>query len=225
MGISALNPPVYEASAVIPISIDYGRTQPLELLVEDRLLDRVWAYLTSKEVLQDAMDRMAQAGGTANPAPTWAELKNATRLEARLSRWHFVGSAESPEAAAAIANAWAAASEEALETALQHAWRAVELQDGVFFPNCIEVLQGPSQNELWECFSRGSQADSNQVEELRAEIEASHGVSPMISYDPVEEAEPPVHAVVRNRGWLVLAGAIAGLLAAAAAVLFAPPRL
>lgn len=207
------------------LSIDYGRTAPLELIVEDRLLDRVWAYLTSDAVLEDTLARIQHGGA---PAPEWAtpqDLRRSTRLEARLSRWTFIGSHQDPEAAALLANAWAESAQGALSEALDHAWRAVELQDGVLFPNCIQVLHGPSQDELWECFIRGSNIDPSRVAELRAEIAAAHGVSPMISHDPVERAMPPAAPTSYDRGSLVLAGALVGVIAAVGGLLFVPaPR-
>lgn len=222
LAFSALRPAVYEAEAVLAVSIDYGRTAPLELIVEDRLLDRVWAYLTSDMVLTDTLERMRDGEGSDLPWGTPAELRKNARLEARLSRWTFIGSHSDPNVAATIANAWAESAQEALSEALDHAWRAVELQEGVFFPNCLQILHGPTKEELWECFSRGARVGPQQVAALREEINAAHGVSPMVSYSFVDRAFPPASPVIRDRGWLVLSGTFAGLLIAAGHVMFPP---
>jgi hypothetical protein len=197
---------------VLPISIDYGRTQPLELIVEDRLLDRVWAHFTSDIVVNDAVARLAEVRGEAAPLMTADAFRANSRLEARLSRWTFIGSSSIPGEAADMANAWADAAATALETALDHAWRAVELQRGTFYATCIQLLEVPTRTGFWECFSRGPNVDADQVVTLRAEIEAAHGISPMLSHEPVERAIPPSGPVVYERGWLIMAGTLIGLL-------------
>jgi capsular polysaccharide biosynthesis protein len=49
---SLLVPPHYEAVAAFAVSIEYGRTKPLELVVEDRVLDRVWQLVHAPDILE-----------------------------------------------------------------------------------------------------------------------------------------------------------------------------
>jgi uncharacterized protein involved in exopolysaccharide biosynthesis len=209
---SLLVPPRYEAAAAVAVSVDYTRTEPLELVVEDRALDRVWQLAVSDESIQQAAQ---QLGAKLGPGEAWASgesLRAHTRLDARLSRWEFIGIHRDPSLSAEIANAWMDTVVERLDEAYDHAWEAALLQGAVFDVTCLGSQDGNPEASLWECVAVGPEITPDQVQRLREEIEASHGILPIFSYEIVEWATPPTKAVLWPRGLLLLAGTMSGFL-------------
>ncbi len=216
--------PLYEADAVIAINIDYGRTQPLELIVEDRALDRVWQYLTSDAVLGVASEQLSAQIGS---SPVWDSphsMREHVRLEARLSDWHFIAQNEDPGTAAMIANTWAQAAIEGLDDAYTHAWAALSLQNGELDVTCFQQNQPMTSDSVFNCLSSGSSIESESLERLIEEVEASHGIQPALSFEFVRSASPPDSPVVWMRGALVISGAVIGLLLAGVVVAW-PPKV
>ncbi|MFV2044475.1 MAG: hypothetical protein ACC700_14730 [Anaerolineales bacterium] len=211
---SIVRPPLYEADAVIAINIDYGRTKPLELIVEDRALDRVWQFLTSDEVLRAASEKLSAQSASSTAWESPESMREYVRLEARLSDWHFIAQNEDPETAAMIANAWTQAGIEGLDDAYAHAWAALSLQNGELEVFCFEQSQPMTSDSIANCLASGPSFDLEGLESLIEEIEASHGILPSLSYELMRSATPPDSPVVWNRGALVISGAFIGLLVA-----------
>lgn len=211
---SMVRPPAYEADAVIAINIDYGRTQPLELIVEDRALDRVWQFLTSDAILKAASEQLSAQSGRSAAWESPHSMREYVRLEARLSDWHFIAQNEDPETAAMIANAWAQAAIEGLDDAYAHAWAALSLQNGELDVTCFEQNQPMTSDSISSCLSSGPNIESESLALLIEEIEASHGILPALSFELVRSAAPPDSPVVWTRGALVISGAFIGLLLA-----------
>jgi hypothetical protein len=206
LGLSRFLPARYESGAAIAISLDYGRTEPLELVVEDRALDRVWQLFTSDQTLQGALALLDDREGA---DPAWEDLealREHTRLDARLSRWELIGIHRDPERAAAIASAWSEVALERLERAYAHAWNAVEIQGQPFDVNCLQLITGEPPEAIWECLALGPELTEAEIAALRREIEASHGVLPILQFEQVSTAQLPERPVARARGLLVLSG-------------------
>ena len=210
-------PARYQATAALAVNIDYGQSTPLELVVEDRALNRVYQLLISDSVLEAVS---AELNSSVGEAPEWENahsLRRQIRLDQRLARWELVGFSESPESAATIANTWSSVALDRMTKAQDHAWRVLELQALPYLVDCFAVLPEPSTEDVvWQCVSSGPKIEPMQVDELRREIEASHGILPNISFELIESATPPEDPVLWSRGALVLAGGLLGLMAAAA---------
>ena len=204
---SSVRAPVYEADAVISINIDYGRTQPLELIVEDRALDRVWQYLTSDAILGAASMQLSAQSGSSAAWESPQSMREYVRLEARLSDWHFIARSKDPETAAMIANAWARSAIEGLDDAYAHAWEALSLQNGELDVFCFEQNQPLTPASQAICLASGSNLEPQKLELLIEEIEASHGILPSLSYELMRSATPPDSPIVWTRGSLVISGA------------------
>ena len=206
--------PRFQATAAIAVGIDYGRTQPLELIVEDRVLDRVYQLITSDATIMATVDRLSAAKAIQQPWQDLQGFQRKLRLDQRLSRWELIAFDEDPELAATIANAWAAVALEKMMEAQDHAWRASKLQGIDSLVRCIGLLPPSTlEDTLWLCVGSSPGLSSGDVDELRAEIDASHGVLPNMSFELIEHAVAPEEPVVWNRGALVLAGGLAGLVA------------
>ncbi len=222
---SQVRPPMYRAKAILAVSNDYGLTGPLELVVEDRALDRVYQLILADDTLLQAMEELK---GTDPSDPAWGDLvalRKRVMLEQRLAGWELTATDRDPVTAARIANAWAAAAIAQLGAAQQHAWKVQELRGAPLMVECFRLLPQPApEARFWECVTDVPALDPEQQARLRAEVEASRGILPSLSFEWVEHAQPPSGPVVWDRGALVLAGAALGLVAGVWISLVAPRR-
>jgi hypothetical protein len=221
--LSACLAPIYEASASLALGIDYPRTAPLDELSEIRVLDRVAALVTSDATLALVAQELQDRHGSQAAWSSAAELRKHTRLD-RKAAWDFVGIAEDPEDSARIANAWMDVSRSEINEAMDHAWQTLRLQSAVIVLACSEMSEGASSDFFWECLATGPVLDEAQVEALRQELEQSRGVTPIISYEPVQAAVADTSPVVWDRAPLVAGGALAGMVVGAVLALAVPRR-
>jgi hypothetical protein len=222
--VSIAHPPLYESSAVLGVNLYYGITDTLELIVENRALDRVAAVIKSDhiltKVLQEIPDNTREFRGWNDPD----DLRNALRLDRRMSEWALVALDEDPQLAAYMAQIWAEVSLTELAEYSKHAWRAVALMGNEKFELECERVPGadPSKGELEIiCAVLPIDLDEEALNgSLQTEIELSHGILPDIQYELLQAATPPDKPILWGRGTLVLAGALAGLIVAIIIILF-----
>ena len=212
-GFSLLRPPVYQAEAVLAIGIDYGRTKPLELIVEDRALDRVYQLLYSDSLLSAARERLQAEQGPNSRWDDVGELRRNLRLEQRLSDWHLIARNGRPELAAAMAGAWAQSAMNALDDASRHAWQAAALQGTVLDVECFSAAPLTSGEDTIQCLGSGTGLGPVQIEQLLEEIKASHGILPALSYEWARSPAVLSRPEIWDQGQLTFAGAILGVLA------------
>jgi hypothetical protein len=212
LALSTTRPPQYEAEAVLQIGVDYPRVVELDELPENRVLDRAAALIASDTTIALTTDRLQARYGQ---DPAWssaAELRSHTRIDRETSAWGLVGIAETPEAAARIADAWLEVTQAELDQAMDHAWEALRLQSAAIILACSELSQGDSTDFFWQCIATGPNLDPARTAALRREIELSRGVSPILSYEPVRRAVPASSPVVWARAPLIVGGAVAGII-------------
>lgn len=212
---SLFRPPRYQAQAVLGVSINYGVTAPLELMVEDRTLNRVDGLLIADSTLSHVIDEIPadirQTRGWSIPA----DLRKDFRLEPRLAERWLTVTDHDPNVAAQAAQKWAEVSLDILDEAVEHAWRAAALMSGPFDIDCsTQELDGNSGGRnIWGCMLVTSELDPEALEgALQTEIVNSRGILPNISYELLRAAVPPEKPVLWGRGSLVFAGAFAGLI-------------
>ena len=221
---SLVFPARYQATAAIAVNIDYGVTERLPLVVEDRALHRAYQFLTSDSALEQVAAELRSVRGEGDEWQDLVSLRRNTRLDQRLSRWELNGFSEDPETAAEIANLWAAISLDRLVEAREHAWTAAQLQAQPFLVACVGSLPIPSSEEaLWQCMA-SAEIDPQSVDELRREIDASQSILPNLTFESIEVAQPPTQPILWSRGALVMAGGLLGLLGAAALSVLLGPR-
>ena len=210
LGLQAatLYPPVYEAVAVVGVGIDYGRTLPLDDEALRHAFDRTREVFLADETLE--VVRAAEAQG-AHPVSA-NEVRDSLRLSEIGGGWELGVRAASPDAAARLANAWAAASLEALRVAAEHAWRAAELQSKWYITGCeFQPAATPSMPAAWACTTAPEEYDPEQtLSALEEEAVLSRGILPSMSFSMLQEATPPGTPLAGSRGMSVLAGLIAG---------------
>jgi len=228
LAFSATHPPVYESKAVLGVSIDYGISQPLELVVEDRAVNRVVGLVVSDAVLAMALAEVPESIRLERGWRTPADLRPALRLDQRLAQWELVGSDRDPAIAQSLAAAWAAASVKALDEARVHAWRAAGL---VGLPpmdvDCAlrESSAGTGQPAQWQCRVTRVSASAEALQgQLQTELDASRGLLPNITYELLQMPVMPEEPVIWGRESLVLAGASIGFLIGLVVALAWPGR-
>lgn len=216
---SMLSPPKYVAEATLGVTINYGVTKPLELIVEDRALNRVSSMLNSDETLNEVLERLSDDVKQSRELDEASDLREVMRLEQRLAEWGLTAVDQDPVVAADIAQLWADMSIVALDEAVNHSWQAVGLMEGPFDVQC-ESLQGSNSKGSWDCSVVPMEISSDALAgALQTELELSRGILPNLSYELLQSATPPDNPVVRDRGTLVLSGAALGLVAGSVVVL------
>ena len=221
---SIVFPARYQSTAAIAFNIDYGVTEHLPLVVEDRVLDRAYQFITSDGTLELVAEKLRSERGEGEEWQDFLSLRRNTRLDQRLSRWELNGFSDNPETAAVIANRWAEISLDRLKEARDHAWIAAQLQGMPFLVDCIAQLPVTVNSEvLWQCVA-SAEIESEEVDELRQVLDASHGILPNLTFELIEIAEPPTRPILWSRGALIVAGSLLGLLGAAFVSMLLGPK-
>jgi hypothetical protein len=205
-GVSRLRPPLFEASAMVDISVDAARTAPLGEITSQQAFDRVRALLLADETLLEAAGR----SGTGIPVRDAAAVRARIRLAQRPDGWELLSYAHDPESAAVFANAWAEVAVERIESALLHALRAAELQQVLYESGCALTAGNDSHpGALWVCTS----GEASQLpESLAQEVSQSHGILPIFTYAWTRRASGPDRPVAWTGAGFLLAGSLLGLI-------------
>lgn len=213
---SMLRPPRYEAKAVLGVSIQYAVTESLDLVVEDRALNRIAALARADSTLQETLDRMPESIKAQSGWRSVEDLMKVLRLDRRLSTWEFVALHTDPQTAAAAADAWAEAALSVFDEAAEHAWRAAVLLGEIPFDvDCAQERIGTYTEDIfaWRCWvSPLAFEDPEVVDQIRSEIMLSRGMLPNVTFELLRSASVPQEPVLWDRGLLVLSGAVAGFI-------------
>ena len=213
--VGMAQPLQYEATAAVRIAIDYSRTHPLDESAERQALNRVLDLILSDETLERAVELAPQPAKSDEEINAATDLRELIRLRDLRGRWELVATANTPQTATDLANAWAASTIEKAENSLEHAWRASELQTQVFGLGCelADSTEG-SAGALWVCEGAGDEEQAAELlDTLLKEAELSHGLIPALSVSLLELAALPYDPVSKTEAMYALAGTIAGLVA------------
>lgn len=209
--------PRYRSSAVIEIAVDYNRTAPAREVTVEQAFDRVRSLLLADETLEGAI-RLSGAAGIDVP-----EVRSRIRLAHRPNGWELIVDGQDPAQAAALAEAWANVAMARLEEAMGHALRAAELQWALYQASCQLVADEAARQALWVCQSDVVEGDpATLAASLLAEASLSHGILPVFTYSVAQHAAVPRSPMVWDRGWLILAGAMAGMISGFTGAAFDP---
>jgi uncharacterized protein involved in exopolysaccharide biosynthesis len=212
-GLTFLRTPRYESSAELSIGFDYARVNAMDDTVTNYIALRVRDLLLSDETGEGAL-KILNGSTTASDLPvTLEDLRGRIQLAQDSSRWVIVGRARTPEDAAAIANAWADSSLQALGQAMQHAIRAADLQTAIYRAGCklVEDPASPGQ-AIYSCETPGeSVSDGGLPAALITEAGLSRGLLPAMSFSLLRRAEAPTAPVLWGRGGLIVAGVLLGM--------------
>jgi hypothetical protein len=197
------------------VNINYGVTEELALVVEDRALSRVATLVLANFTLEKTLDEISEDIRGSRGWEMPADLRASLRLERRLAEWDLVVVDSDPQIAAQVAQKWAEATLGFFDEAVEHAWSATRLlAGGNFIVDCEEMWEDGEPLDIWQCEAVPRNVDEENLnEKLQVEIEMSHGVLPNISYELLQSASPPVEPILWNRAWLLLSGVLVGMVA------------
>jgi hypothetical protein len=206
--LSRLRAPLYEATAVISISIDYARSGDLEDYEADYVIGIAGDVIASSDVYAAVA---AQAGLDSD------QLKLNLFIERSYHTWTLRARHSSPEQAAMLANLWADQAMSELSAALEQSLLADR------YARLVEQLQAClAQPEPAAALCR----DVDQVRQQIAEVTAgesnarvlSRGIPAYTLFTLSRRAALPTRPVVFGQGQMVFSGALIGLLLAIWAV-------
>lgn len=208
-------PPIYEAEAILGVSIQYAIAEPRELVLEDRILHRVAQVVMSDETFDGVLERISPEMRAQNEWVEAEDIRQVVHLERRLTDWKLVASHPMPEVAQQVASIWMDVAFEALMEAQDHAWQAVALMGGQSFElMCVRTQMAPDSGLLtgWDCTVEPINLNPQALAGLvRTELELSRGILPAIVIQKAREPDIPEEPVLRSRNLLILGGAVIGL--------------
>jgi uncharacterized protein involved in exopolysaccharide biosynthesis len=196
-----LKPPIYEASAVITINMDFTKRE-LTQYEEDYAFNAAGAIIASTTV-KDQIVSEARAQGILIDT---SQPQRAMYSEGKQSVWELRVRDRDPKVAAGLANIWAEEAVEALDVALRRALRAEQIQDQI-----SSITSGQST-------ASGSSGLNTEIQttlqgltdELVQEKRLTQGVISIMTFALSETATAPEKPALYDLANLVLAGACIG---------------
>ena len=221
-GAARILRPEYEASAVVRIGIDYERLDSLTPLQEWRITGTIRALLVSDAILEEVYT----ATGDVLGGSSFQEFRDSIKLVDQSDGWRLTARGRDPEAAAQVANVWAEATIQWLEEAWEHAWNVSQIQGSMLRIGCEPAPDGMVSKWMnWACPTSAQDIDLESViDQLQEEIRLSHGIPAAISFEWISQATPPGAPIIWGRGYLILSGAIMGILAAVIFILISTSK-
>ena len=213
-----LQPPVYEATAVLTVNIDFPQLE-LSQYEEDVAFNVAEAITGSAAV----KDQIVTKALTERISINSAQLERQLFSERKLSVLELHVMDRDPQVAAELANTWALAATDALNNALEHAIQAEQFQHQVdLLEVCLPFLPGMTGSDAKsrpipkDC-GRFSPVETQKVlqswtEESIQEKQLSLGILPIMEFALTENASIPEKPVLYNQGSLTLVGALIGFI-------------
>lgn len=210
MTMALLLPARYRAESIGLLAIDPSRTYPVDENAEREIYLRVQDVLLSDDVLASALTRAAMMDEHLAQV-TVGELRENIRLYDLSGQWRFVVLDRDAARAAELVNAWVDSGIAAILTAESHALKGFEAQRELFQAACRPGAG--DLNGYWIC---SGYEPEGHVEGLSADVlghaQASLGIPPVMTTSILEKANASDAVSVRNKGLLMVAGVLVGIL-------------
>jgi hypothetical protein len=215
-----LQPPIYEATARITVSMDFSERE-LTQYEQDYAFSSAGEIIISS-TLKDQILAKALATGISISS---TQLRQQMFSEGRQSVWELHIRNPDAQVATDLANIWAGVAVEDLNIALDHAMQAEQLQYQVdVMEACLPFppgMPGPDAKPhptLKDC-GRFSLADirtalANRTDELVQQRKLSLGVLPNMAFGLTGNASIPAEPVLYDQAVLTLAGTLIGFIIA-----------
>jgi uncharacterized protein involved in exopolysaccharide biosynthesis len=189
------NPAVYEATAGLTITMDFSQ-RALTQYEQDYAFSTAGAIIVSNAVMGQILE-LAQISGISISS---TQLAQQMFSEGRQSVWELHIRDQDPQVAAALANIWAQAAYDTLNSALEHAIMAEQIQVQIGTPEaCLSLCPGMTESVL-----------QSWTDELVQEKKLSQGILPTMEFALTGNATIPEKPVLYNQASLTLAGALIG---------------
>jgi uncharacterized protein involved in exopolysaccharide biosynthesis len=207
-----IQPPVYEARAVLTVMIDYTQTAPLTEYDQDHTIGIVRAVVLSKDVIDRVL---VEAQGQQIPIEE-LEYQRTIFLERKHSVLELIVRDSNPQAAARLANLWAQVAYDTLITAQRDAVQARLLRGQlVAMEKCLQLPSASEKPEICSGLTPGElqvRIGSLEPQVQEAEIKTM-GIIPPLSFEFSQPASEPDRPVAYRANLLTLSGAMIGLVA------------
>jgi capsular polysaccharide biosynthesis protein len=200
--IHFLRPPIYEATAVMTVNMDFQRRK-LSQAEQDYAFNSAGAVGSSTAVKDQVI---AEIQASANSVDL-NQLPEQMFLERMQSVWEFHVRNRDPQTAVNLANLWAKVTCDVLNSALEHAIRADEIQNQIKTISSAPPVSGSSGSDPQ--IQARLQALSD---ELIQEQQLSQGVISIMKFSQTGAAVVPTKPVLYGLADLVLAGACIGFI-------------
>jgi uncharacterized protein involved in exopolysaccharide biosynthesis len=214
--IHFLQPPVYEATAVLTVTMDFTQRE-LTQYEQDYAFSAAGAIIDSSAV-KDQIIIKAQAAGI---SITQSALAASVFSEGKQSVWELHVRNQDPQVAAELANIWAQVAEETLNTALEHAMQVEQLQVQIdLLSACLPVAPGvtvpgaqpgpaPRDCERYSLTEIHTLIQS-WTDELAQQKSLTQGILSTLEFALTSSALIPETPVLYNQASLALAGTMIG---------------
>jgi uncharacterized protein involved in exopolysaccharide biosynthesis len=205
-----VQPPVYEARAMIVAQIDFEQTGKLTELEQDQAIGAVIALMTSSSVLDGVMAQVRERHIELEALVPGQDVV----VERRRSQLELHYRHADPQVAAEVANLWAEQAYTAIIEAHRHAMQAEmlrQLQAGLLV--CLGIPGSvASPGEACNAASPG-EIEGRLVSlenEIFDETVASNAILPAMVFDFSRKADVPSSPVAFQSNLLVLGGSLVG---------------
>jgi uncharacterized protein involved in exopolysaccharide biosynthesis len=189
------HPPVYEATAILTVTMDFSQRE-LTQYEQDYAFNAAGAIINSTAV-EDQIVTISQTDGI-SISPT--QLEQRMFSEGRQSVWELHIRDRNPQVAAELVNIWAQVANDALNTTLEHAIKAEQLQYQVDkLEACLPSTPGMTETDL-----------QSWANELVQEKKLSLGILSIMEFALTGSASVPEKPVLFDQASLTLAGALIG---------------
>ncbi len=210
--IHRLQPPIYEARAVLTVMIDYSQTGPLTEYDQDHMIGIVRAVVLSKDVI-DQVDFEAQEREITIERP---EYMHTIFLERRHSVLELIVRGTNPQGVSDLANLWADIAYQTLVDAQHYAVQARVLRGQLIaLEKCLQLPAVSEKPEVCSELTAGEipltiQSLEPQVQEAETKTK---GIIPPLSFELSQTADEPQAPVAYGANLLALSGAMIGFVA------------
>jgi hypothetical protein len=207
-----LQPPVYDATVVFVIGIDYKNVgRELTQYEEDLAVGAAGGLISSTSVIEKVI---AQASAQQIQID-YVEFVQSSNLERRQALWELRVRNNNPKIAQTLANIWGQQAFADLEIARHNAWQAYRIHDDLAaIKQCLNDPDFVLPVVECDSFSSGELEHTIELKEVEynTKLQSAQGILPALLFDLSSEAFLPDKPTAYAVNLLVFSGALIGFL-------------
>jgi len=212
-------PPVYEASAFLQVSVDHNRAVIPDDYTLLRAFDKVRLIFLADDTINQVLEAYSIEAANANSIQSVADFRSSIKLTQRPEGFQLFVYSGSPTDASNLANLWGEVALSEIEEASKHALRAADYQSALYGAWCQMATRevGAESQSIWSCHFGEDQINPDELaDDILEEVQKSRGIIPVFSFSWIEKSSPPEKPITFTSGWSVLSGALLGLIISSA---------
>jgi uncharacterized protein involved in exopolysaccharide biosynthesis len=210
--VHLVSSPVYEAKAVLAVTIDYTQTGAMTEYDQDHTIGVVKAVVLSTDVLGKVLTK-AQS----QQIPIDALKDGQTIfLDRKHSILELIVRNSNPQNVATLANLWAETAYETLIEAQRNAVQARVLREQLLdLQKCLQLPENSPEKPAI-CSQSASEDLPRRIQTLVSDVQTAEisakGIIPPLLFEYSQRAVSPIKPVAYGANWLTFSGAMIGLL-------------